>query len=141
MAEHCAYFNICSARKLPLYPGKSIHSWCSDSSQYDNPNNCRNPLWQTCRVFYWFIRNPYQCNYHQFFINNVNAADIVLDIGCGNGFLTYELAEKVKHVTAIDIDKGSIEFARVNYNRDNINFIAGDATRYKFNERFERDLP
>lgn len=76
-------------------------------------------------------------NYHQFFINNVSAADVVLDIGCGNGFLTYELAQKVRHVTAIDIDKDSIEFARINYNRENINYISGDATRFNFKEKYD----
>ena len=35
-------------------------------------------------------------NYHAFFTDNVNAGDTVLDIGCGNGFLSYDVAKKQK---------------------------------------------
>ncbi len=76
-------------------------------------------------------------NYHQFFIDNVSPNDTVLDIGCGNGFLTCDLAKKARHVTAIDINKDNIEFARMNYNRENIKYLHGDATRFDFKARFD----
>ncbi len=76
-------------------------------------------------------------NYHQFFIDNVRPGDSVLDIGCGNGLLTYDLAQKARHVTAIDINKDNIEFARLNYNRENIKYLHGDATRFNFKTRFD----
>ncbi len=61
----------------------------------------------------------------------------ILDIGCGNGLLTYDLAQKARHVTAIDINKDNIEFARLNYNRENIKYLHGDATRFNFKTRFD----
>lgn len=51
-------------------------------------------------------------NYHQFFVDNVDPPDDVLDIGCGNGFLTYDIAKKARSITAIDLNKDNIELAR-----------------------------
>jgi len=76
-------------------------------------------------------------NYHGFFTDNVNAGDVVLDIGCGNGFLTYDVAEKAGRVTAIDQNEGNIQAARRDFNRDNIRYICGDATRYDFGDKFD----
>jgi len=50
--------------------------------------------------------------YHEFFVNNISTGDIVLDVGCGNGFLKYDIAWKAKHVTAIDLNPKNIEFAK-----------------------------
>ncbi len=76
-------------------------------------------------------------NYHKFFVDNVSESDIVLDIGCGNGALTYDVARKAKYVYGIDINAKNIEYARQKYNADNITYIIGDATEYKFNEDFD----
>lgn len=76
-------------------------------------------------------------NYHQFFVDNVDPQDAVLDIGCGNGFLTYDVAEKARSVTAIDLNEDNIEFAKRNFNRDNIKYICGDASRLNFGEKFD----
>lgn len=73
-------------------------------------------------------------NYHQFFVDNVDPQDAVLDLGCGNGFLTYDVAEKARSVTAIDLNRDNIGFARKNFNRDNIKYIWGDATKFNFGE-------
>ena len=76
-------------------------------------------------------------DYHQFFIDNISKNDIVLDIGCGNGALTYDLAKKVKEVIGIDIEEKNIKFANKNYKRENLKFIIGDSTKYKFNKKFD----
>ena len=44
-------------------------------------------------------------NYHKFFVDNINSKDKVLDIGCGNGALTFEVAKKAKKVIGIDLVK------------------------------------
>lgn len=75
--------------------------------------------------------------YHDFFINNTNSNDIILDIGCGNGYNTYKIAGKVKSVVGIDIDEDNIRLARKNFKKDNIEYIRGDATSYKFNKKFD----
>lgn len=76
-------------------------------------------------------------NYHQFFIDNIERNSNVLDIGCGNGSLTYDLAKKAQKVVAIDFDKNSIQNAIKRFNKDNIRYIIGDATKYKFEEIFD----
>ena len=40
-------------------------------------------------------------NYHKFFVDNINPSDTVLDIGCGNGALTYDLAQKAKKLLGL----------------------------------------
>ena len=41
-------------------------------------------------------------NYHKFFIDNIDENGVVLDIGCGNGALSYDIAKKAKKVVGID---------------------------------------
>ena len=76
-------------------------------------------------------------NYHAFFTDNIKEDENVLDIGCGNGFLSYEIAAKAKGVTAIDLSRDSIESAGKTYSRDNINYICGDACQYAFTDTFD----
>jgi 2-polyprenyl-3-methyl-5-hydroxy-6-metoxy-1,4-benzoquinol methylase len=76
-------------------------------------------------------------NYHQFFVDNIEPQDAVLDIGCGTGALTYDIAKKARSVTAIDINKDSVEFAKRNFGRQNIKYIYADATRFDFREKFD----
>jgi len=76
-------------------------------------------------------------NYHQFFVDNINKEDVVLDIGCGNGSLTYDLAMKANMVVGIDVNKKNIKFANENYKRKNLKFIVGDSTKHKFNRKFD----
>lgn len=66
-------------------------------------------------------------NYHKFFADNVSEKDSVLDIGCGNGALTYDVAKKAKTVTGIDLNEKNIKIAKDKFSRRNINYIHGDA--------------
>jgi ubiquinone/menaquinone biosynthesis C-methylase UbiE len=62
----------------------------------------------------------------------------VLDVGCGEGFGTYYLSEKAKKIIGIDNSPESIELAKKNYNRENIEFIQMDAEKLEFpDETFE----
>ncbi len=73
--------------------------------------------------------------YHQFFIDNVNHNDVVLDVGCGIGYLAHSVAVKAKKVTGIDFSKPNIAYAREHFRRDNLSFILGDVTQHTFAER------
>ncbi len=75
-------------------------------------------------------------NYHQFFIDNIDDGDTVLDIGCGNGFLTSDIAKKARSVTAIDLSERNIEIARRDFSRDNIEYICGDVTEFNFKKDY-----
>jgi len=67
--------------------------------------------------------------YHAFFVKNIKPNEKVLDIGSGNGFLSYDMVTKVKgvKVTGIEINEQNVNFARNHYKHDNLNFIKGDA--------------
>src|SRR3989344_1815713 len=75
--------------------------------------------------------------YHQFFLNNVSGGDRVLDIGCGNGALAYDVADRVKSVTGIDIEEKNIRKAKAKYSRPNMKYIVGDATKDLTGEKFD----
>ena len=53
----------------------------------------------------------------------------VLDIGCGEGYGSYFLADLAEEVTGVDYDKEVIEFAKSKYQKDNLHFIAQNAER------------
>jgi len=76
-------------------------------------------------------------NYHKFFVDNVNPSDMVLDIGCGNGALTYDLAQKAKKVVGLDINKENIEIAKKRYSAPNIEYLVRDAIKDLPNQKFD----
>jgi SAM-dependent methyltransferase len=76
-------------------------------------------------------------NYHEFFVNNIGENDVVLDVGCGNGALTYDIAKKAKKVVGIDVNEKNIDFARKNFSRENITYICGDAMKLLPEEEFD----
>ena len=76
--------------------------------------------------------------YHDFFIEKIKATDRVLDIGCGNGFVAYNIAKKTKAiVVGIDLDVKKISFAERNYKHLNLRFLIGDALVDLPKERFD----
>src|SRR6478609_7823199 len=61
--------------------------------------------------------------YHTFFTSNVTANDTVLDIGCGNGALAFDVAAKAKEVTGIDIEEKNINKAIKKHQRPNMKYV------------------
>jgi len=56
-----------------------------------------------------------------------------LDVGCGDGLLTFDLADRGLHVVAIDVDAPSVERARANPRADTrTEFVAADVFEYPF---------
>lgn len=76
-------------------------------------------------------------NYHKFFVDNISVTDSVLDIGCGNGYVAYDMAQKARAVTGIDIVRSNIAVAEKKFRRENLQYIFGDATTFSFKERFD----
>lgn len=76
-------------------------------------------------------------DYHRFFLSKINSKDKVLDIGCGNGSLTFDLAKKADKVVGIDFEKKYIKKAERKNNSPKIEYILGDATDYPFQEKFD----
>lgn len=65
--------------------------------------------------------------YHDFFIKFIQPGDHVLDIGCGNGVVSLEVAQKTgAKVTGIDSDAAKIAEARQRDIGSQINFVVGD---------------
>ncbi len=59
----------------------------------------------------------------------------ILDLGCGTGQLTAEIAKRGALVTGIDNSGDMLVQARTNY--PELTFIAGDAAGFRFPERFD----
>lgn len=78
-------------------------------------------------------------NYHQFFIKNISPSEHILDIGCGNGFLSYDMATNVEgvKVTGVELNEANIKFARKHYQHPNLEFIHGDALQDLLQKRFD----
>lgn len=76
-------------------------------------------------------------NYHKFFVDNVSANDSILDIGCGNGALTYDVAKRAKKIVGIDLSEQNISFAKRKLSGKNIDYVCGDALTDLPNDKFD----
>jgi ubiquinone/menaquinone biosynthesis C-methylase UbiE len=54
---------------------------------------------------------------------------VVLDIACGTGYGTKIMSENASKVYGVDIDAGTIEYAKTNYSAVNIEYLVGDGQR------------
>jgi len=62
---------------------------------------------------------------------DIGADDNVIEVGPGLGVLTRKLAERAKHVTAIELDRGLVALLeRENEQLENVNFVHQDALKY-----------
>jgi len=67
-------------------------------------------------------------NYHKFFLDNIEPTDRVLDVGCGDGVLTADMASKASLVIGVDINPARIKKAKERNMRDNTRYFGGDVT-------------
>lgn len=66
--------------------------------------------------------------YHDFFIDRIRNGERVLDIGCGNGFLAWDIALKCQAVvTGIELSEENIAVARARFTHPNVTYIQGNA--------------
>jgi SAM-dependent methyltransferase len=77
--------------------------------------------------------------YHDYFIAQIDSGARVLDIGCGNGALAYDIARNVTdaRVYAIDLDIENIKRAKRYFSHENIRYICGNALHDLPNEFFD----
>lgn len=109
------------------------------------------------KIFNWLHNFSYQClsslalrynqgihpkheilRYHEFFKSHIASRDAVLDVGCGNGYNTFQIAKKAKKVTGIDLSADNIASAKKHFARKNLCFMMGDATTYKFTDKYDQ---
>lgn len=69
-------------------------------------------------------------NYHQFFLDHISPNDRVLDIGCGNGALAYDLAGKAARVVGIDTNEKNRTAWQTRFARENLEYRVADATTF-----------
>jgi len=70
------------------------------------------------------VREIWYEHYHRYaFAKNFVENKIVLDAACGEGYGGALLSDYAKHVSAIDIDKTSIEHAKNRYKKENLEYI------------------
>jgi len=75
--------------------------------------------------------------YHDFFVERVDASDQVLDIGCANGALAYDVAIKAESVVGVEIHPKYQSDWQERYARENITYHLGDATTFDFGKTFD----
>jgi SAM-dependent methyltransferase len=59
----------------------------------------------------------------QFIYGPLNKTTRIVEIGCGNGYVTQQLRERVAHVDAFDFAKNMVERARATYGETNNRFF------------------
>lgn len=77
-------------------------------------------------------------DYHSFFAAHILPTDNVVDIGCGDGSVAYDVAPHAKRVVGMDMSEKSIERAKRRHARENITYLVGDVTTYPFQEKFDK---
>ena len=76
--------------------------------------------------------------YHDFFVNRIRPGERVLDIGCGNGALAYDVAERAgANVWGIDLNAANIRTANQRFAHPNVRYVVGDALRDLSGEGFD----
>lgn len=63
---------------------------------------------------------------------NLKSGDTVLDVGCGDGFMTSFLAKFASFVVGIDFSRGELKIAKSKVKSSNADFILGDITKLPF---------
>lgn len=75
--------------------------------------------------------------YHRWFAEKLDKDWDVLDIGCGNGALAFDMIRSCQSVTAIDISKENIDKARKHFSREGITYICADALEYPYTRAYD----
>lgn len=75
--------------------------------------------------------------YYRWFLDQIQPDWTVLDVGCGIGYVAYQVSKKAKEVVAIDKDPRAIAFARRTFHNDNLFYTMADICHYTINIRID----
>lgn len=76
--------------------------------------------------------------YHDFFVNRITGNEKVMDIGCGNGALAYDIASKSgAEVVGVDMNEKNIDTAIKHRSHPNIRYHVGDALKFPMETTFD----
>lgn len=76
--------------------------------------------------------------YHDFFTQRITAAERVIDIGCGNGAVAWDVAKECGcEVFGIDLNAANIEKTKPREKLPNLSFVCGDALTDLPDENFD----
>ena len=75
--------------------------------------------------------------YHEWFVSHLNPEWRVLDVGCGNGALAFDICNHCNSVFAIDLNLVNIEKAKKQFANERIAYLCGDATKYPFQQKYD----
>lgn len=64
--------------------------------------------------------------------------DEVLDLGCGDGKITAQIAPLVTRAVGVDFSQSMVEFARQHHRMENLRFYQGDARTFRCDSTFDR---
>lgn len=64
--------------------------------------------------------------------------DEVLDLGCGDGKITAQIAPLVAHAVGVDFSQSMVDFAHEHHRRDNLRYFQGDARTFRCDSTFDR---
>lgn len=75
--------------------------------------------------------------YSNFFTDNINDKQVVIDLGCGIGYTSKKIAEKAKYVVGLDFDSLKILKAKKLHSSPNIEFITENIYNYAPDKQFD----
>ena len=73
--------------------------------------------------------------YHNWIYKNITKDSTILDVGCGDGTLAFNLANNNKKILGIDINHNSITTANKKNIYNNVEFIKNDYLTYDFKKQ------
>src|SRR6185437_3662593 len=69
--------------------------------------------------------------YHAFFRARIRPGERVLDVGCGKGELAHDLVTTGAQVTGIDVNRGSLAFAREHFAGPDLELLEADVLTWQ----------
>jgi SAM-dependent methyltransferase len=76
--------------------------------------------------------------YHDFFTNRIQPEERVLDVGCGIGYLAFDVADKTgAFVLGVDINPNNISQALDHFSHPNIRYQVADIQKFLLEEHFD----